>query len=298
MSSIDLVDGEYLIWSSPRSVKTEIVPQQAVGIFIIGFHVCIGMIVLVAFTGWPGFAATIATAVGLVLVVRWFRNRPAFFMTNKHLFDAGILFKQKIPLQSIQGCERYVAEIRTRYGMQRIATDKLVLLSAGQSVMFGPVRDFEGIWELIHHGVLTSTIQISALPSLDGTPASGEKRTDILFLLSTKTDGDEYGPLFIGPTKIIRFTEKLPSLLERILLTVAAAENTPEEMEHHLQQLVRHPLAGHSNTWERDLCNAAIQGNTLTLTTPERTITMDLRPGDVTRAAAFVRLWRPVHPMR
>lgn len=163
---------------------------------------------------------------------------------------------------------------------------------------FGPVLDFEGVWDLIHYGVLTNTINLSALPALDGGAAPAEKRNDLLLLASTKTDGDEYGPLFIGPTKIIRFTEKLPHLLQSILWTVAASENTPEEMEHHLQQLVRHPQSGHSNVWERDLCNAVVKGNTLELTTPERVIEMELRPADVTRTAAFVRAWRPAHPMR
>jgi hypothetical protein len=112
------------------------------------------------------------------------------------------------------------------------------------------------------------------------------------------TDGDEYGPLFVGPTKIIRFTDKLPSILERILFTVAAAENTAEEMEHHMQQLLRHPQAGHAVVLERDLTAASVDGSNLTLTGPDKTLKMELRSGDVTRVAAFVRQWRPAHPMR
>jgi hypothetical protein len=298
MSSISLDDGEYFIWSSPRSGTTRITPRQLVGIFFIGFYLLGGVITLCVFTGWPGLVGSMALFAGIVALVRWHRRRPAFFMTNKHLIDAGIIFKQKIPLVSIQGCERYVQEMYTRYGVERIMTDKMVILSAGQSVMFGPVFDFDGLWELIHHAVLRDTIQISALPSLEGGLAPVEQRNDILFLLSTTTEGDVYGPLFIGPTKIIRFTEKLPSFLERMLLTVGAAQNTPDEMEHHLLQLVKHPQAGHSITLERGLTAASVQGNTLTLTASERVVTMELRPADVTRTSAFVRMWRPAHPMR
>lgn len=298
MSSIPLAEGEYVIWSSPRSKAKAISGRMAVGFLIIGFYVFASLVMLVAFTGWPGFIATILTFVGIVLANRWYRTRPAFFMTNKHLIDAGVIFKQKIPLASIRGCERYVQEVYTRYGVEKVLTDKVLLLTGGQTVTFGPPLDFDGLWELIHHGVLTNTIQISALPGLDGEPCPAEKRTDILLLVSSKTDGDEYGPLFIGPSKIIRFTEKLPSMLERILLTVAAAQNSPEELEHHLQQLVKHPHAGHSLTCERDMTAASVDGNTLSLTTPERVIKMELRPGDVTRTAAFVRMWRPAHPMR
>ena len=298
MSSISLADGEYLIWSSPRSQTPQIGPRQLLGLFFIGFYLFGAVIALCVVTGWPGFLGSMAFFVGIVVLLRWNRRRPAFFMTNKHLFDAGLIFKQKIPLASIQGCERYIQEVRTRYGMERVMTNKLVLLSSGQSVMFGPVADFDGLYELIQYGVLRSDIQIAALAPLDGSSAPAEKRNDILFLLSTTTDGDVYGPLFIGPSKIIRFTEKLPSLLERILLTVAAVENTAEEMEHHMLQLVKHPHAGHSTILERDMTAASIQGNTLELTSPERVIIMELRPTDVTRTSAFVRTWRPAHPMR
>lgn len=298
MPSISLADGEYFIWSSPRSVTTQITPRQLVGIFFIGFYLLGGVITLCVFTGWAGLIGSLALFVGIVALVRWNRRRPAFFMTNQHLIDAGLIFKQKIPLASIQGCERYVQELYTRYGVERIMTNKMVILSAGQSIMFGPVLDFDGLWELIQQGVLRNTIRISALPTLDGGPAPAEKRTDILFLLSTTTEGDVYGPLFIGPTKIIRFTEKLPSYLERILLTVAAAQNTPDEMEQHMLQLVKHPQAGHSIVLERDMTAASVEGNTLTLTGSERVIKMELRPADVPRTSAFVRMWRPAHPMR
>lgn len=298
MSSIPLAEGEYIIWSSPRSKTKAISGRMAVGIFFIGFYVFISLVMLVAFTGWPGFIVSALAFVGIVLFIRWYRNRPAFFMTNKHLIDAGVIFKQKVPLASIRGCERYVQEVYTRYGVERVLTDKVLLLTGGQTITFGPPLDFDGLWELIHHGVLTPTIQISALPSLDGELCPAERRTDVLFLLSSKTDGDEYGPLFIGPSKIIRFTEKLPSMLERILLTVAAASNTPDELEHHVQQLVKHPHAGHSLTFDREMTAASVDGATLTLTAPERVIKMDVRPGDVTRTAAFVRMWRPAHPMR
>lgn len=298
MSSIQLADGEYLIWSSPRSGAKLGMMQWAVLLYVVGFHLFVGFVVVCVFTGWLGFIGGLVTFGAAVALIRWNRRRVVFFMTNQHLIDTRWLWGKKIPLASIQGCERLIAEIRTRYGVERVTTDKLLLLSAGQSMKFGPVLDFEGVWDLIHYGVLTNTINLSALPALDGGAAPAEKRNDLLLLASTKTDGDEYGPLFIGPTKIIRFTEKLPHLLQSILWTVAASENTPEEMEHHLQQPVRHPQSGHSNVWERDLCNAVVKGNTLELTTPERVIEMELRPADVTRTAAFVRAWRPAHPMR
>jgi hypothetical protein len=249
--------------------------------------------------GWQGFIACVTVIVGIYALVRWYRHRQAFYMTNLHLIDAGIFYNEKIPLASIRGCERYIQEMRTRYGgVERVMTDKMLILSGGHTIRFGPVSEFDSLWELIHHGVLKPTIQISALPSLDGGPAPAEKRNDILLLLSTKTDGDVYGPLFIGPTKIIRFTDKLPSLLERILLTVAAAQKAADEMEGHMLQLVKHPHAGHATLVERDMTAASVQGKELALTGPERTIKMVLRPADVTRTAAFVRMWRPAHPMR
>jgi hypothetical protein len=174
----------------------------------------------------------------------------------------------------------------------------MLILSGGQTITFGPIFDFDGLWELIHHAVLGNAIQISALPSLDGGPAPAEKRNDVLLVMSTKTDGDVYGPLFIGPTKIIRFTDKLPSLLERILLTVAAAQNSADEMESHMLQLVKHPHAGHATILDRDMTAASTNNNELVLTASERVIKMDLRPIDITHTAAFVRTWRPAHPMR
>ncbi len=298
MPSIALADGEYFIWSSPRSRTAKITPWRALGIFFFGFYLFSVFPSLWFFLGWPWVIGCTAFVMGIVALVWWNGRRPVFFMTNKHLIDAGIFFKQKIPLASIRGCKRHVQEVRTRFGFERILTDKVQLLTGGQTVTFGPVLDFEALWELIHHAVLGNTIQISALPALDGSPAPAEKRNDVLFILSTKTEGDVYGPLLIGPTKIIRFTEKLPSLLERILLTVAAEQISAYEMEAYMLQLVKHPHARHSTVIERDMTAASIQGNELALTTPERVIKMELRPGDVTRTAAFVRMWRPAHPMR
>ena len=297
MPSIPLAEGEYIIWSSRRS-PLMLTGRQVLGIFIVGFYVFSSVVVLSFVGGPPAFLAFVALLIAVIFFARWNRRRDAFFMTNQHLIDAGILFKRRIPLNSIQACERYVQEVYTRYGTERVTTDKLALLSGGQTVLFGPVLDFEGVWELVHHGVLGNTIQLTALPPLDGGLAPAEKRTDIVLLLSTKTDGDEYGPLFIGPSKIIRFTEKLPSILERILFTVAAGENSADEMEQHMQQLLRHPHAGHSTILERDLTAASVNGATLTLTGPDRTLTMELRAGNVTRVSAFVRQWRPAHPMR
>ena len=298
MPAIPLAEGEYIIWSSRRSPMNKLTPRQLLGLFIVGFYL-FSTIVVLSFVGGPlVFLAFVAAAVAIVLFVRWSRRRESFFMTNQHLIDAGILSKKKIPLMAIQACERHVHEVYTRYGTERVITDKVALLAGGHTFLVGPVLDFDGLWELIHHGVLKKTIQLSALPALDGGPAPAEKRTDIVLLLTTKTDGDEYGPLFVGPTKIIRFTEKLPSILERILLTVAAGENTADEMEHHMQQLLRHPQAGHAVILKRDLTAASVEGSTLTLTGHDQTLKMELRAGDVTRVGAFVRQWRPAHPMR
>lgn len=298
MPSIPLADGEYLIWSSPRSRTLKAGPRQVVGFSILFFYLFSSLVVLCAFVGWPGFIGFVFFVLGIVVSVRWYQRRTAFFMTNRHLIDAGIIFKQKIPLSSIRACERYIQETRTRWGVERVQTDKMRILSGGQTVMFGPVFDFDGIWQLIHHAVLGNAIKISALPSLDGGTAPAEKRTDLLLVVSTKTDGDVYGLLFIGPTKIIRFTDKLPSLLEGILFTVAAAENSAEEMESHMLQLVKHPQAGHATVLDRDMAAASVEGNELALTGAENVIKIELRPADVTRTAAFVRIWRPAHPMR
>jgi hypothetical protein len=299
MPSISLAQGEYFIWSSPRSNRKMQLSMRQVGVMFMVSPYVFGMVVALGyFTGWPGLLALAAFIAGIVAFVRWYRRRPTFFVTNQRLIDAGLFGLREIPIASIQGCERYIQEVRTRFGLERITTDVLLIMSAGQCIKVGPVFDFDSLWEFIHHAVLRDTIQISALPALDGGESPAEKRNDILLVLSTKTDGDVYGPLFIGPTKIIRFTEKLPSLLEWIMLTVAAGGNTAEELEVHMLQLVKHPNAGHSTVLDREMTAASMQGNQLELTEPQRAISMELRPADVTRTAAFLRMWRPAHPMR
>lgn len=150
------------------------------------------------------------------------------------------------------------------------------------------MKDFEGFWDFLHHGVLARDVDLTALAPLDGAPPPAEKREDLLFVLHTRTGGEAYGPLFIGPTRLIRFTEPLPRLLESTLLTVLASPQSAEQIEPQLGHLIRHPKAGHSLVLELTATPLRVEGTTLLAEREERDEEIELAARDAERAARFL----------
>jgi len=294
---------ERLIWSSPRGPSLLFgsagsfvhagarSPRALMGMFVVTAYVVI-MVIRATLTVGP-FGPCVAVVLLVALGVWWRRtaSRPAFYLSDQHLFCRRRLGGVDVhELALLRRCERYLERVRTRSGgIIETPTDAVMLYFEGRpTVRVGTVKDFEGLWDLLHHGVLARAVQLTALPSLDGAPAPAEKREDLLFVRSTRTGGEVYGPLFVGPTRLIRFTEPLPCLLEGTLLTLLASSQSAAEIEPQLAHLVRHPKAGHSLVVELSAAPITVEGTTLRVERQEREEEIELSARDAERATRFV----------
>src|SRR5262249_53180733 len=150
---------------------------------------------------------------------------------------------------------------------------------------FGPVKKVEDLAELLHSGVLARYVDLRALPSVDGSPAPAEVRGDLFLAMQTETGGMTYGPLFLGPEKLLRFTDELPEGLKNQLFTLVSQDARPEEIEEQLLRLARHPGARHSTILELGNVKMTITGNALSVQMAERTDVIEMPPRDAERAA-------------
>ncbi len=290
-----LLPGERLLWSSPRGRSRFLArannPRMIMGMFILGFYLLAMLAWGLVQVGVAGTVPILGLLAALVYWLRWRARQPAFFLSEQHLFCRRRLGGWDVhDLSLLRRCERFIDRVRTRYGgVVETATDAVTLTFEGRpSPLVGPVKDFQGLWDLLQHGVLAKDVSFAALPSLDGAPSPAEKREDLLFVLQTRTGAETYGPLFIGPTRLIRFTEPLPRLLEGTLLTLLASPRSAAEIEPQLAHLVRHPQAGHSLVLELAAVSMLVEGTTLRVERPEREEEIELSARDAERAARFV----------
>jgi hypothetical protein len=290
-----LLPGERLIWSSPRGKNRFLAPSNNPRVMMAmmfgGFYVLSMLFAAAVYVGVLASLLIVALLVAFGLWLRALGKRPAFFLSEQHLFARRRLGGfDALDLAKLRRCERYLARTYTRTGgIIETPTEAVTLhFENGMSRLVGPPQDFQGLWDLLQNGVLTHNLSFQALPSLDGAPTPAEKRDDLLFVLHTRTGGETYGPVFIGPTRLIRFTEPLPRLLEGTLLTLLASPQSAVEIEPQLGHLVRHPQAGHSLVIELGKAPITVDGTTLRVEREEREEEIELSARDAERAARFV----------
>jgi hypothetical protein len=293
--ALPLAAGERLLWSSPPGPSVHLRPggdpRFVVGMLFLSFY-ALGMLGMagVMVGAWAMGLVVLAVALA-VLAFRRHRRQPSCFLTTERLYQRSLLSGLRvIPLDQITRCQRYLNRVRTRYGgIEEIPTQAVTLtLARGGEVRFGPMKDFDGLWDLVQNGVLARSVDLRALPELGGAPPPAELREDLFLALHTRKGEDAYGPLFLGPTKLIHFTEPLPRLLESIFLTVLASPAAADQIEPQLAGLVRHPQAGHSVVLERTASAISMDGSTLVARHDDRQERVNLRPADAERAARFL----------
>jgi hypothetical protein len=303
VDDLKLLPGERLVFCS-RAGGAAGYSQliHIVGIFT--FLQMLGTLMMVILTGPAamGVSSWATLLVAVTLGALWLRHRirPAFFLSDRRLFQRRMIGGvESFPLEKIRGCQRYIARYWGRYGTREVMTSRLVLrFSEGPDVLFGPVRAVGQLADLVQGGVIERFVDLRALPALDGDPAPAEARGDLFFSLFTATDGATYGPIFIGPTTLLRFTEELSTWLSSQLLTLVAAQARPEEIEEQVLRLSRHPDAGHVTILEIGEVRLHMEGDTLVVLMEGHDKQIELRPRDAARAAKYLLTQRPVHPMR
>jgi hypothetical protein len=292
--TLPLAADERLLWSSPPGRNVHLRPADprfVIGMFFAAMY-GVGMVIAVWIMVGALTMALSTLAVALAaLGWRWKRAQHAYFLTTHRLYHRGFAGGLMVlPLAGITRCRRHLLRVRTRYGGIEEYPTEAVVLSYGdrREQRFGPMKDVEGLWDLIQNAVLAKSVDLGALPALDGAPATAERREDLFLALHTRKGGETYGPLFVGPSKLIHFTEPLPVLLQGIFLTVLAAPASAEQIEPQLAGLVRHPQAGHSLVVDRASAAISVKGADLVVEHAGREEEITLRPDDAARAAKLL----------
>ncbi len=230
----------------------------------------------------------LAGAAGYVVIRP--RLRPSYFLTPKRVI-AHKLFggEESWALSNVREMRQYIAVYRGRYGsVQEVATNRVqIKLASNAWVTVGPIADMQGLLDLYEHAIGTRWIELDALPAVGGALAPGESRADLLFIGRTKTTGMSYGPLFVGPTRIVRFTEVLEAHQLGRLYTVLGREGTPEEIEELIVSTARGGNFGHFVDVARDEARPAVDGRVLSLRLGERAEPIDVSEADADRARRF-----------
>lgn len=215
------------------------------------------------------------------------RLRPSYFLTPSRVLAAKLTGGfEAWPLSRVREARQYVAVYHGRYGQrQEVLTNRVELvLDSGGVVRFGPVADVTSLLDLFEHAVTTHWIELEALPEVGGALAPAEARDDVLFVAKTSTAAMPYGPLFIGPTRVVRFTEVPEAHQLGRLYTLLARPGTAEELEELLVSTARAGTLGHFVDVSREDARPSVDGKIVSLRLGERLEPVALSAADADRA--------------
>jgi hypothetical protein len=313
-----LEQGEKIVWQSRGGGPAGWSTWVYVVATLVGLHVCgalMGIPIILAAagagladqgpaatgdgTGWlaalPSLLCTLVSVAfiggGLYVAIRP-RLRPSYFLTPTRVIAAKLWGGfESWPLARVREARQYVAVYHGRYGERReVVTNRVELvLDTNAVVRFGPVADVQGLLDLFEHAVATRWIELSALPEVDGALAPGEARGDVLFVARTSTAAMPYGPLFVGPTKVLRFTEVPEAHLLGRLYSLLARPGTAAEAEELVLSTARTGNLGHFVEVAREGSRPSIDGTTVSLRLGERVEPVVVSQRDADRARAFLR---------
>jgi hypothetical protein len=281
-----LRSGERLLWASAAS-GTVGYSQWVSVLVVLGFFFVIGPISGAAsllshlalqdtpIAGLAVVPAVIAPVVVIALLIgAWAlpRTRLTHFLTSERLISRNLFGGHtEFPLNQIVGIERLVVVYRTRYGVREVVTDRVVIkLDRGRTAYFGPSKQIDRVEDLIDNGVLTRWVDLNTLPAVALThlpaPSTPAETHDGFFVCPTsRSHGDLYGPLFVGPRVIVRITEELPfHMLGRLYTTLAGAVDG-EAAELLLFEVVRKSTTGHFIELPRASTDFAFDGGKVAL---------------------------------
>lgn len=286
-----------MIWAGARGQPARL-PGGAVGCRIayawglLFVFASMSMVPLMAFREtrlWTILAVVVLAVI--VVLVRKRGKRPAIFVTDRRVLERTLFGTTAVDLGMISGYFREVVKYRDRFGnIEEVATNIVVLVAHhGGRRGIGPVAEYDELTSLLD-GLISREIDPTKMRGLDPiSPAAAETREDLFVAVRNRTEGDEYGPLIIGPRGLVRFTEKLPIGLEGLLLTRLAEPNEAEDLEAHAVFLSRRPDAGHVLLVDLSKAELGMDGTALRVKTSERTLHIQLDDADVMRARRYLQ---------
>jgi hypothetical protein len=307
---VELDPGERVVFQSKRGGKAGYSPWLWLLFLFGGMHLFGSLLMLpilltsdapISITTW---ATTIFfSGAAVALLVLWFRWKrvPAYLVTSRSIIARRFL---RAPLvispRDVGAAARFVVRL-TRYGrvVNEIFTNRIVLgLHSGGVSKIGPVEDAEELVNLLL-GVADGSIDLAALPDVNGGLARAEERTDLFFARVTVTAGAPRGPLFIGPSKVIGFAERLLLNREHQMLSIAGAEAHAETIEDRMLDLARSAEWGRGKAvvMDREGVTLGMDGDRLVIGAGPNSVAFELAARDVERATKFVKAAQ-AHPYR
>lgn len=238
------------------------------------------------------FSQQLVCATPGVLMALWWivpRRRVSLALTDQRLLSRSPLGAwSSVWLKRLKAAERYVAVYQTRHGPREVVTDRLALSVAAQQVLWGPTKDADFLLDLLEHAVLSGTrwIDLAMLPDLRGKPAPAETRTDVYICPSSRTDGDLYGPLFLGEKKIVRITESLSG--EQLGRLYTLLGDPAQDPVAAMEKILSHPGTGHFVALDRARVRPLLDRNRLEIRGEGGEMTLDLAPHDADRLRNFL----------
>jgi hypothetical protein len=230
-------------------------------------------------------------APGLFMAFAWAmpRFRVSLALTDRRLLAQSAFGAWSSSwLTQLKSAERYVAVYYGRHGPREVVTDRLKLGVAAQTVLWGPTSDADFVLELLDHAVLSGQkwIELAKLPDLHGKPALAETRTDAFLCATSRTEGDLYGPLFIGEKKIVRVTETLSG--ERLGRLYTLLGDPTQDPLAAIEQILSHPSTGHFVTFDREKVKPLLDRNRVEIRGEGVEVAMELSPRDADRLRTFL----------
>lgn len=291
-----LLPDERLLWAGLRGQPVAL-PGGAMGCrmayayLLLFFFGGISVIPLLAFPETRLYAILAVLAiVAAAVAFRVLRKRPSIFVTDRRVLDRSLFGTTSVDLAAVRTYRRRVDRYRDRYGnVTDVATNHLLLgLRDGRVLSVGPVLEYNELTTFLD-GVLSGDVDPTKMRGLDGKPSAAEQREDLYVALSCRGNDETYGPIFIGPRGLVRFTDRLPLGLEALLLTALARPEPPEALESRVVSLARRPDAGHALIVDLSAAELAMEGTSVRLRTPERTEHIQLGAQDAMRARKYLQ---------
>jgi len=307
---VELEPGESVVFQSKRGGKAGYSPLLWIVFIFVGMQLFGSVLMLpillttdarITASTWITTLLTLGAFAALIVLWIRFTRAPAYFVTDRKIIARRFL---RAPLvfspRDIGGAARFLVQY-TRYGrvVNEILTNRIVLgLRSGGVPKIGPVEDDDELVALLH-GVANGSIDLAALPDVKGGLARAEERTDLFYARATTTAGQPRGPVFVGPTKIIGFAERLLLNREHQMLSVVGAEKPAQDIEDRMLDLA--PSAewgrGKAVVMDREGVSIGVEGNRLVIGAGPNSVAFELPQKDAERAAKFVKSTQ-AHPYR
>jgi len=225
-------------------------------------------------------------SLGLVLLITPPIGR-AYVLTDRRLVrENHFSAPDEVPLEAIT---RMVEVYAVGIGRQPTGTID-VRYGQGRRLRLWHVADGQTLLGLVRRGVLERRLDLSSLLDVDAVGAALQ-RLDVFF-----AEVPSWGPVLVGPTRVVRASGAAPPELGRQVLAMLASGAPGAVVEDEMERQAAR--WGPPLVVPIDQARLSLSGRVLTLATSQWKDALTLPAGDAPRARAFLAAHAPRHPWR